>query len=123
MALPGRTVVFPSSLVMLRSADGITVVGSFAVLLLELGSGVVLVTVAVLVTLAAVFAPTLTVKVIAELAPEASPLVLVQVTVCPEAVQLQPVPVPDTKLMPVGRVSVTVMGAAAVGPALLTVRL
>ena len=108
---------------MLRSADGITVVGaSVKVLLLESGSGVVLETLAVLVTVAAVFAPTPTVKVIVEFVPDASPSVLVQVTVCPEAVQVQPVPVPDTKLMPVGKVSVTVMGAAAVGPALLTVR-
>lgn len=90
------------------SAVGITVVGSLALLLPGVGSVVVLETVAVLVTVVAA-APTATVKLIVELAPEAKELEFVQVTVCPEAEQIQFVPVPDTKVKPVGKVSVTVI--------------
>lgn len=90
-----------------RSALVITVVGSLAVLLASVGSVVVLETLAVLVAVIAV-APTATVKLIVELAPEAKGLGLVQVTVCPAAEQVQPVPVPDTNVKPVGKVSVTV---------------
>lgn len=100
---------------------GITVVGSLAVLLAGVGSVVVVLeTVAVFVTVAAV-APTATVKLIVELAPEAKGLEFVQVTVCPEAEQVQPVPVPDTNVKPVGKVSVTVTELVEEGPLLLTI--
>ncbi len=86
-------------------------------------------TLAVLVTLfvpGAVATPTLTLKAKVLLPAAAIAVLLVQVTVWPEAEQLQPVPVvePVTKLRPVGSVSVTVMvPELATPPLLLTVKL
>ncbi len=64
-----------------RSALGLTIVGSLAVLLPGVGSLVVLEALAVLVTFGAAWEPTATVKVIWEVAPDAKELGLVQVTV------------------------------------------
>src|SRR5438105_428292 len=86
----------------------VTVVGSLAALLAGLLSPGVT-TLAVLVTLGAAALLTLTVSVIALLALAASGPLLVQVTVWPLAEQLQPVPVPEMKLRPVGKVSVMVI--------------
>jgi hypothetical protein len=67
-------------------------------------------TLAVLVVVAAAAADTPTVSVI-ELRPfTGMTAAVVHVTVEPLAPQVHPVPVPDTKLMPVGRLSVTVTG-------------
>ena len=106
-----------------RSALGLTIVGSLAVLLPGVESLVVLEALAVLVTVGAAWGLTATVKLIVEVAPDAKGLGLVQVTVCPDAEQLQFVPVPETKLSPVGKASVTVSGPAAVdSPLLVTLR-
>ncbi len=96
------------------SALGVTVVGSLALLLPAFVSPDVE-TVTLLVALGAALAATLTVNVIALLALAAIGPALVQVTVCPTAEQLHPVPVPETKPRPVGRVSVTVI-VAVVAP-------
>src|SRR5688500_16837886 len=47
---------------------------------------------------------------------------LVQVTSCPAALQLRPVPVPETYESPAGSVSVTVVGAGSAEPLLCTTR-
>ncbi len=70
-----------SLLVILRSALGLTIVGSSYLLLPEVESVTVLETEAVLVKLKAALDPTTTFKVIDELDPGAIPLALVQVTV------------------------------------------
>src|SRR5712692_4345155 len=98
-----------------------TVVGSEAELLLTLLSPVVE-TVAVLVTVAAAEALTLTTRVIV-----LDPLMaigpgFVQVTSCATAPQIQPVPVPETRPNPAGRVSVTVIKLLVANvPTLVTV--
>jgi len=85
-------------------------------------SKVVLATVAVLVTLGAAAAPTATVSVIAgRVAPLATGPAVVQVTAWPEALHVQPVPVPETYVSPEGKVSLTVMGPLALcGPLFVT---
>src|SRR6266851_3271708 len=105
---------------MLTSAVGFTVVGSLEVLLARLGSGAVPLTVAVLVTDGAAAAPTPTVRVMVELPPEARPAALVQLTIWPLALHVHPLPVPETKLRPAGRVSPTVSVPDGDGPALPT---
>ena len=98
-----------------------TVVGSEAELLAGLASPEVA-TVAVLVTEGEAAPETATVSVIVLLAPAASEPELVQVTVPPRAEQFQPVPVPETKLKPIGRGSVTVIvPVLAADPTFLTV--
>ena len=84
-------------------------------------------TVAVLDTLGAAAASTVTVRVIAGAEAFAAMVLAAgrtQVTTCPAAVQLvHPVPVPDTNVKPAGSVSVTVMLLAVVvarPPMLLT---
>src|SRR5207247_1730330 len=90
------------------SATGVTVVGSLDVLLLVLGSEAVPVTTATLVTPGAAAAPTETIRVIELLAPEVRPPALEATTVePPEPVKSQPVPLPETKVSPVGSVSVS----------------
>jgi len=97
-------------------------VRSLAVLLEVLESPAVE-TVAVLVTLGTAAAPTPTVSVIALLAFAAIGPALLHVTACPDAVQPQPDPDAETKLKPVGRVSITVIEAVvAAVPTLLTDR-
>ena len=81
-------------------------VGSLAVLFAELVSPGAE-TVAIFVKLPATF--TLTIRVMVLLVLGASGPGLVQVTVWPTAEQVQPLPVPETKLKPVGSVSVTVI--------------
>ena len=48
------------------------------------------------------------------------PAAKVHVTVCPTTLHDQPVPVPDTKLSPAGKMSVTTGDTASDGPALWT---
>jgi hypothetical protein len=74
------------------------------------------------VTLDAAALDTVTGSVIAaEVAPGANAVVLVHVTVCAAVVQLQPVPVAEDGVKPVGRVSVTVIVPVVVDdPALFT---
>ena len=79
---------------------------------------------ATLVTLGTAAAATATVRVIGlPDAPAAMTVVLVQVTTWPAAEQVQPVPVPDTKVRPAGNVSTMVMvpEVGAVPVVLLTV--
>jgi len=66
-------------------------------------------TLAVFDTLDTAATPTLTVNVIVLVAVGAMGPAFVQVTVWPEAEQVQPVPVPTINVRPVGRVSVTVI--------------
>ena len=79
-------------------------------------------TLAVLVTEGTAAAATLTVNVIDPAAvPAPSGPAFVQVTTCTAAVQLHPVPTPDTNPNPVGNVSVTVIApVVAPFPILLT---
>src|SRR5262245_24115914 len=99
---------------------GFTVVGSDDELLPVLVSPVVA-TVAVLVTLGTAAAPTLTVNVIVLVALAASGPALVQVTTWPTAEQGQPVPVPDTNVSPVGKVSpIVIVPVVSVLPTLVT---
>ena len=96
-----------------------TVVGSLAVSLAEFVSPDVE-TLAILVKFPA--ALTLTVRVILLVALAASGPAFVQVTVWPTAEQLHPLPVPETKFNPVGKVSVTVIAPVVLsGPTLVTV--
>src|SRR6266536_3862961 len=75
-------------------------------------------TVAWLVTWGTAPAPTLTVTGKLVDAPEASALGFVQVTACPAAAQVQPLPLPETKASPAGSESVTESDpAASSGPA------
>src|SRR5438132_1015406 len=97
-----------SVMVICRSAASVTVVKSEEVLLLALVSPRVE-TPATLLTKGTAVAPTLTVSVIVLVAPAARGPALVQVTTWTAAEQLQPVPVPDTKPKPVGRISSTVL--------------
>ena len=92
-----------------------TVVGSDAELFpVATSPGVA--TAAEFVTLGTAATATLTVRVIGLLlAPAASGPAVVQVTAWPTALQLHPVPVPDTYVRPVGSVSVTVI-VPVVGP-------
>src|ERR1700733_286437 len=89
-------------------------------------SKLVVATVAVFARLIPALVAIATVRVMGlKLLPEATVAVLVQVTACPTAVQgFQPVPVPETKVSPAGRVSVTVVVVPDVfaGPLLVTVR-
>ncbi len=90
-------------------SDPTTVVGSVAELLAGARSTLALDTCAVLATDGIAAAPTATVRVMSgNDCPGSRNGGCVQVTSCPAAVQLQPVPVPDTKLSPAGSVSVTV---------------
>ena len=79
-----------------------------------------------LMTFGAAAAATATVKVIAEAeVPEATTAVVLQVTTCPAAAQVQPAPDAETKLRPAGKVSSTVMVpavGAAEGPLLVLLR-
>src|SRR2546428_10306498 len=86
----------------------VTMVESVAVLLDKLVSPAVE-TLAVLITLGTAAAATPTVRLKLVLPPADTGPAEKQVTVCPEARKLQPVPEPETKLKPVGSVSVTVM--------------
>jgi hypothetical protein len=113
-------VKLPVWLLAIASVGVTTVVGSVAV-------GGVLVSppplaVAELVTVAGAFAATLTVRVIGvPAAPAAMTVALVQVTIWPEAPQVQPVPLAALNVRPAGRVSVTVMVPdVATLPVLLT---
>ncbi len=112
-------VKLPVWLLAMASFGKTTVVGSVAV-------GVAVspppLAVAELVTVAGAFAATFTVRVIGEpAAPAAMSVVLVQVTVCPAALHVQPAPVAALNVKPVGRVSVTVtVPEVATFPALVT---
>src|SRR5205814_360464 len=96
--------------------------GSELVLLVPSGSVTLPDTVALLVTEGAAAGPTATVRVMADVAPLARPAAFVQVTAWPTALQLHPVPVPDTKVSPAGSVSVTVRAPESEGPLLPIVR-
>src|SRR5439155_1705128 len=104
-------------LVTATSAEAVTVVLADAELLAAFGSDSLPVTVAVLVTVpAAAGAVALIVKV--ALAPDASEPATLQVTV--PGLLVQPA-LADTKVTPVGRVSLTVTPVAGSGPLLLAV--
>jgi hypothetical protein len=92
------------------------------VLFVKTGSLVGLDTATVFVMSDATAGVTETVSVIRLVTPSASELGLLQFTICPAAEQLHPVPVPEMKPKPVGKVSVTRIEAAAVeGPLFVTV--
>ena len=105
------------ALLIVRSGNWVTVMAStFDVLLAVLLSVHVQATTAVLVMLAAALAATFTFSVITEVALVASGVAaLTQVTSCPAALHVHPVPVPLTNVRPAGSVSVTVM-VPVVGP-------
>ena len=87
-------------------------VDSESVLFAGTGSKVGLETEAEFLTVAETFDASVTVRVIDELVPLLSAVLRMQLTFCPEAEQVQPA-LPETKVKPVGKVSVTVMGALA----------
>ena len=96
-----------------------TVTVSVAAWLLPVPSNIGCDTVAVFCTEAAALPLTATLSVsVGRLAPTAMlAALLAQVTVCPAALQDQPVPVPETNVRPVGRTSVTVAVPVAIsGP-------
>jgi hypothetical protein len=113
-------VKLPTWLLAMASVGVTTVVGSVAVGGV-LGSPPPL-AVAEFVTEAGAFAATLTVSVMGlPAASTAMTVVLVQVTVCPASLQVQPVPPAALNVRPAGSVSVTVMvPAVATFPELLT---
>jgi len=112
-------VKLPAWLFAIASVGVTTLVGSAAVGVFEAPPPLA---VTELVTVAGAFAATFTVSVIgAPAAAAAMTAVLVQVTVCPAALQVQPVPLAALKVKPVGSVSVTVMvPEVATLPLLLT---
>jgi hypothetical protein len=104
-----------------RLALELIAVGSLALLLAVFMSPAVE-TVAVLVTLEAALADTLTVSEIPVLAPAGRGPALLHVTVCPAAKQLHVSELPDTKPRPAGKVSVTVINpVVAAEPTFCTV--
>src|SRR5450631_2252401 len=105
---------------MARSAEAVTVVLAVEVLLAGVGSAVVELTLAVLDNVVA-WAGAVTVTVIVGAVAPVASVGRVQVTeTLPVLVQVQPVPVAETKVTPAGRVSVTDRLAASEGPLLLT---
>src|SRR5690242_3630008 len=116
----------PCSMVSARSAlaDVTSETTSVAVSLAAFGSGTEPATVAESVMVGPAAGSTATVRVMVDEAPAISAAVFVQVTVWPAAAQFQPVPTPETRVRPVGSVSVTVVGpGVAVGPLLPTTML
>ena len=112
-----------TTLVMLASAPGVTVVSTVAVLLVVSGSAVppeAGATLALLVTVppAAVTRPTIVSA--GSVLPAACVPACVQVTVPALCEQLQPLPPAETKVTDGGRLSVTTIAAEAFGPALPT---
>jgi hypothetical protein len=105
---------------MARSADAVTVVTAVEVLFAAFGSAVVALTTAVSVSDAA-WAGAVTVTVIVGAVAPVTRAARVQVTeTLPVFEQAQPVPVAETKVMPAGRVSVTVRLAASDAPLFTT---
>ena len=103
-----------------RSADAVTAVVTDEVLFAGFGSAVVDDTEAVLVSVAICGGAVTTTVIVGAVAPVAS-AGRVQVTeTLPALVQVQPVPVADTKVTPPGRVSVTERFAASDGPLFTT---
>src|SRR5450631_2409260 len=104
---------------MARSAEAVTVVLAAEVLLAGGGSAVVELTLAVLDNVVA-WAGAVTVTVIVGAVAPVASVGRVQVTeTLPVLVQVQPVPVAETKVTPAGRVSVTETAVASDGPLLL----
>ncbi len=106
---------------MARSACRLMPVLSLSVLFEVSGSGVVLDTVAVLTIGPLTVEAMRTVTVTAVMVLAGSGVGWVQVRSCPVAEQVQPGPVAETKVRPVGRVSVMAALAASEGPWLATV--
>src|SRR5438105_3353068 len=106
-------------LVMARSVEAMTEVVADAVLLAAFGSASLPLTVAVFVMLPP-FAGAVALIVIEALAPEASEPTL-QVTVPEALVQVPGVELADTKVTPVGRLSVTTTPVAGLGPLLVAI--
>ena len=105
-----------------RSADAVTVVETVEELLAAFGSVVADATEATLDKVAPwAGAVTTTVMVGAEV-PVASVGRVHETETLPVLLQVQPVPVADTKVTPVGRVSETVSDEASDGPALATAK-
>ena len=120
--MPPATTVAGPVLVTDRSAEAVTVVVATDVLFPGAGSAVVEATDAVLVREVAWAPAVMTMVIVGAVVPVAS-AGRVQVTdALPVFVQVQPVPVADTKATPAGRVSVTETLAASEGPALPTTR-
>ena len=103
-----------------RSVEGVIVVAAEAELLAVLGSAVVALTLAVLVTVPAVVGA-VALMVMVALLPEARVPTL-QVTVPELLAQVPCVELAETKVSPEGRVSVTVTPEAGLGPLFLGVR-
>ena len=119
IAPPATTVAVPV-LAIARSAEATTVVPTVELLLPGTGSGVVLVTVAALVSDApCTGARTVTVMAGAEVAVARAGRVQVTETL-PALEHAHPVPAADKNVTPTGSVSVTVRDAASEGPALAT---
>jgi hypothetical protein len=118
--LPPPTTVAGPVLVNARSADGVTVVLAVDELFAAFGSFVVEATEAPL-DRAAPWAGAVTVTVtVGAVVPVASAGRVQLTDTFPVFVQVQPVPVADTKVTPEGRVSVTVKETASEGPAFAT---
>src|SRR5450631_4438027 len=107
---------------MARSAEAVTVVLAVEVLLAGTGSAVAEETTAVSVRVPACGGAVTVTVMVGAVVPVAR-VGRVQVTeTLPAFVQVQPVPVADTKVTPAGRVSVTDTDAASDGPLSVTTR-
>ena len=96
---------------------GITVTVSLEWLFAVFGSNSTALTDAAFVTLGAAAASTETVSEIVDDAAAARPAALVHVTSAPAALQVHPIPLPETNVSPAGNGSVTVTAPEATGPA------
>jgi hypothetical protein len=114
--LPAASTVAGAVLVMARSADPVTPVVTEEVLLVGSGSLVVLDTLAVFVRLAAWSGAVTTRAIAGAVRPVANPGRVQLTEMLPVFVQVQPVPVAETKTTPAGSESDTVTGALSDGP-------
>ena len=104
----------------LTSAEAMTVVGSVAVLLDELGSEVDALTVAVLEIVPPSLGALTVIVIVEGVLPVGARLARVHVTLALVPLHVQPAPLALWKVTPAGSVSVTVTLLAVEGPALLT---
>ena len=121
-AAPATTVAGPV-LVILRSADAVTVVPATEVLLPGVGSAVVEDTEAVLDSAAAWLGAVTTTVIAGAVAPVTSAARVQLTDTLPVFVHVQPVPAAETNVTPAGMESVTVTEAPSEGPLLTTDRL
>ena len=116
---PATTVAGPV-LVIARSADAVTVVFATEVLFAAFGSAVVLDTLDVFDSVAAWPGAVTTIVIVGAVAPATRAGLVQDAETFPTLLQVHPVPVADTNVMPAGSVSVTVSEAASDGPLFTT---